>query len=228
MTLSPQDLQLHHWAQVEQAELDFPVFIHDSNDLPEKLEHISVVLASGDEARARELINHGAKRVLLGEAVLHDGDVINRLLRVHSCERLGVWVPVRRMTVSWKLDVDSNEDFRCVTPTLAKPSWEILDADGRGTGTDAVWWLDQILSQGALMALLAVDYSDDHDLNLCAELVELYPEQVYLTPLEKPQDDLVPWVTFGQVQHLVLPSGYDDQALLAIRQPDSEVQNACA
>lgn len=228
MTLSPLNLQLHHWAQADQSDPDFPVFMQDCDDLPEQLDHISVVLTTGDETRASELINRGAGRVLLGDAALRDGDLINRLVHAYGSERIGVWLPVRRMAVSWELDFESNEDFRCVTPSLGKPTWEILDDDGLGTGTDAAWWLDQMLSQGAAMALLAVDHCDDHDLNLCAELVEKHPDQVYLTPLEKPEADLAPWVTFGQAQHLVLPPKYDDQALLAIRQPESDVQDACA
>lgn len=228
MTQTTINLQLHRWAQSDQSEIDCPVFMHDCSDLPEKLDHISVVLATGDETRAGELIARGAERVLLGDAVLRDSDVYRRLALLHGPERFGVWVPVRRMSVSWQLDFHSNEDFRCVTPSLAKPTWEIIDGDGQGTGTDAVWWLDQMLSQGVAMALLAVDHSDDHDLNLCAELVECYADQVYLSPLDSPQADLVPWVMFGQAQHLVLPATYDEQALLAIITPENEIQNAFA
>ncbi|ODU50389.1 MAG: hypothetical protein ABS92_03180 [Thiobacillus sp. SCN 63-374] len=214
------EITLRRWAGPEDGPFAEPVFLFDSNDLPEELSHVSVVLRRAGLERARELLARGAERVLPGEAALLDSSLIEDLSREFGSERVGVWVPARRLEVSWALDLHSNADFRCVTPSYAKPAWEVLKSDGSGSGTDAGWWLGQMLERGASLALLAVDIANDTDLNLCAELVEQCGSSLWLTPLASPEADLLPWIQFGQARNLIIPNSehYNEAATSALCQ----------
>lgn len=214
------EITLHRWAEPEDGPFAEPVFLFDSDDLPEELSHVSVVLRSAGLERARELLARGAERVLPGEAALLDSSLIEDLSREFGSERVGVWVPARRLEVSWALDLHSNADFRCVTPSYAKPAWEVLKSDGSGSGTDAGWWLGQMLERGASLALLGVDIASDTDLNLCAELTEQCGSSLWLTPLANPEADLLPWIQFGQARNLAIPNSehYDEAAMLVLCQ----------
>jgi hypothetical protein len=220
MNQATPEITLRRWAVPEDGPFAEPVFVFDSDDLPEELSHVSVVLQSASLKRARELLARGAERVLPGEAALLDGSLIEALSREFGSERVGVWVPARRLEVSWALDLHSNADFRCVTPSYAKPAWEVLKSDGSGSGTDAGWWLGQMLERGASLALLGADIANDTDLNLCAELTEQCGSSLWLTPLANPEADLLPWIQFGQARNLVIPNGkpYDEAAMLALCQ----------
>lgn len=220
MTRTMPEITLRRWAGPEDGPFAEPVFLFDSDDLPEELSHVSVVLQSAGLERARELLARGAERVLPGEAALLDSSLVENLSREFGSERVGVWAPARRLEVSWALDLHSNADFRCVTPTHAKPAWEVLKSDGRGSGTDAGWWLGQMLERGASLALLGVDIANDTDLNLCAELREQIGACLWLTPLANPEADLLPWIQFGQARNLVIPNGeyYDEATMSALRQ----------
>ena len=66
------------------------------------------ILRHGDEARAAALLEAGAPQVLLGEAVLSDADLPLRLAARFGAERIGLFVPARRMAVSWSFDTVSN------------------------------------------------------------------------------------------------------------------------
>ena len=159
-----------------------------------------------------------------------DSSLIEALSREFGSERVGVWVPARRQEVSWALDLHSNADFRCVTPSYAKPAWEVLKSDGSRSGTDAGWWLGQMLARGASLALLGADIADDTDLNLCAELVEQSGACLWLTPLANPEADLLPWIQFGQARNLVIPNSehYDEAAMLALCQALEPAMEAVA
>lgn len=214
------EIALCRWANPQDGPFAEPVFIFDGDDLPEDLTHVSVVLRTAGRERASELMARGAARVLLGEAALLDSSLIETLSRELGAEKVGVWVPARRLEVSWALDFTSNADFRCVTPSYAKPAWEMLKSDGSRSGTEAGWWLGQMLERGASLALLGVDIADDTDLNLCAELVEQFGTRLWLTPLADPDADLLPWVLHGQARNLAIPDieHYDEAAMLALRQ----------
>lgn len=212
------EITLGRWAKPADGPFAGPAFLFDGDDLPEDLNHISVVLRNAGLERARELLARGAERVLAGEAALLDSSLIEAMSREFGAERVGVWVPARRLEVSWALDTHSNADFRCVTPSHAKPAWEVLKNDGSRSGTDAGWWLGQMLARGASLALLGTDIADDTDLNLCAELVEQFGSRLWLTPLADPEADLLPWVAYGQARNLVVPEACNEAAMLALRQ----------
>ena len=89
-----------------------------------------IVLASGDEQRAATLIAAGADCVFLGEAALLDSCVVDRLVTAHGMERVGIYAPLRRQTVSWSFETVSNADFKTVAPSHCEPAWEVLRADG--------------------------------------------------------------------------------------------------
>lgn len=214
------EIALRRWVNPEDGPFSEPVFLFDSNELPEDLTRVSVVLRAAGRERARDLMARGAALVLLGEAALLDSSLIETLVGEFGADRVGVWVPARRMEVNWALDITSNADFRCVTPSYAKPAWEVLKSDGSRSGTEAGWWLGQMLERGASLALLGVDIAGDTDLNLCAELVEQFGSGLWLTPLANPGADLLPWIQFGQARNLAIPESehYDEAALTALRQ----------
>lgn len=192
-------------------------FLNDGEELPESLQHINVVLGQGGEARAGELLALGAARVLLADAALLDSAVIARLSQQYGSERIGVYLPARKMGVSWTLETVSNADFSCLAPSYGKAAWEVLLADGSGTGTDVEWWLQEMFRLGASMALVAMDMQDD-DLNICAGLIENGGDRLWFTPLHQPDADLEPWVRYGQVRQLLLPSlpGFDEAEMQRI------------
>lgn len=179
-------------------------FLCDGDALPESLHHINIVLKQSGEARAGELLALGAARVLLADAALLDSTVIARLSQQHGAERIGVYLPARKMGVSWTLETVSNEDFNCLTPSYGKAAWEVLLNDGTGTGTDVEWWLEEMFKLGASAALIAIDMQDD-DLNISAGLVENNGDKLWFTPLHQTDTNLEPWVRYGQVRQLLLP-----------------------
>lgn len=218
MNESAPEITLRRWAKPAASPFAEPVFLFDGDDLPEDLTHVSVVLRSAGLERARELLARGAERVLVGEAALLDGGLIEAMSREFGAERVGVWVPAQRMEVSWALDIHSNADFSCVTPSYGKPAWEVLKSDGSRSGTDAGWWLGQMLERGASLALLGADIADDYDLNLGAELVEQFGARLWLTPLANLGAGLLPWVVYGQARNLVVPDDCDEVTMLALCQ----------
>jgi hypothetical protein len=164
----------------------------------------TIVASAGDEARAHQLLAEGVARVLLGDAALLDGTLIRRLVEQYGGEHIGVAVYARKHQVSWTIDKVSNADFRCLTPSFGKPGWELLLSDGSATGTDAEWWLGEMLGYGASAALIHIDMQDD-DLNICAGLVESHGSKLWFTPWQLTDIDLEPWVRYGQVRQLLLP-----------------------
>jgi len=167
-----------------------------------------IVLRDGSEARAGALLDAGAPCVLLGESALRDSGSVERLVARYGGERIGLYVPVRRMSVDWSFETVSNADFRVVTPSLCEPAWEILRADGSGTGTIAHWWIGEMLQRGVHTVLLRAGIADDTDLNLCAGLVEMLGEKLWVAPradAAPPFPPLADWIAYGQVRQIALP-----------------------
>lgn len=163
------------------------------------------ILRHGDEARAAALLEAGAPQVLLGEAVLSDADLPLRLAARFGPDRVGLFVPARRMAVSWSFDTVSNADFRVVTPSLCEPGWEILRADGSATGIRVDWWLGEMKKRGIATVLVQVDILDDTDLNLCAGLVEDQGEGLWIAPGGQGEPALIDWVRYGKITRIALP-----------------------
>lgn len=165
-----------------------------------------VLLQSGDEARARALLDAGARRVLVGEAALRDAEIVTRLARACGAARVGVHVAVRPMDIGWSFETSSNADFKVVAPSRCEPAWEVLQADGRPSGTAAHWWLARMAECGASCFLVQADIRDAADLNLCAGLVEELGERLWIGPLTDAQPPLADWVAYGRVRNIVLPA----------------------
>ena len=165
-----------------------------------------IVLPDGSEARAEYLLAAGAKQVLIGETALLDSGSIERLVEKYGKERIGLYVPVRNLAVDWSFETVSNADFKVVTPSLCEPTWEVLRADGSGTGTHAEWWIGQMVERGIQTVLLHADIENDIDLNLCAGLVEKLGEQLWVAPRTNCAPPLADWIAFGQVRQLALPA----------------------
>ncbi|GAB1232216.1 hypothetical protein [Ferrigenium sp. UT5] len=162
------------------------------------------VLPNAEAARAEAVLAENTSPLLIGDAAVADGTLIGRLAQGAGAGRLGVYVRAGRMPVSWSLDTTSNADFRCVTPSWCKPGWEVLRADGRGTGTDVAWWLQEMFSAGAVRALIQKDIEDE-DLDMCATLNLQFPGKLWFEPSAGFSGDLEPWVRYGKVRQLVLP-----------------------
>jgi len=165
----------------------------------------AIVLPNSSEARAESLLVAGAKQVLIGQAALLDSGCIERLVEKFGKERIGLYVPVRILAVDWSFETVSNADFKVVTPSLCEPTWEVLRADGSGTGTHADWWIGQMQERGAQTVLLHADADSDPDLNLCAGQVDKLGDQVWVTPRTNCTPPLADWIAFGQVRQLALP-----------------------
>lgn len=188
-----------------QAPPDALVF--DAPDVESRLVDFSgIVLPTGAETRAEALLAAGAACVFLGEAALLDSLVVDRLVARHGTERVGIYAPLRRQAVSWSFETVSNADFRVVTPSFCEPSWEVLRANGSGTGTLAAWWLKAMRQLGAGALLVRADIADDTELNLCATLVEEFGAALWLGPLHDEAPALADWVRYGQLRQLALPS----------------------
>lgn len=181
-----------------------------------------IVLPLGDETRATTLLAAGAPCVFVGEPVLLDSTVLNRLIAAHGGERIGIYAPLRRQTVSWSFETSSNADFKTVTPSHCEPAWEVLRADGTGIGTLAAWWLGAMKALGASRFLARVDIRDDVDLNLCAGLVEDLGDALWLGPLTDPDPALAEWVDFGRCRQLVLPDDLHESFRLRCIESGSE------
>lgn len=171
-----------------------------------------VILVDGDEGRATTLLAAGAPCVFVGEAALADSTVIDRLTAAHGTDRVGIYAPLRRQSISWAFETVSNADFKTVTPSHCEPAWEVLRADGTGTSTLASWWLAAMRDAGASRFLVRVDIADDTDLNLCAGLVEELGDALWIGPLADLAPRLAEWVDYGQCRQIVLADAVYAQA----------------
>lgn len=165
-----------------------------------------IVLQGEPESTALALLNAGASKVFLGEAALFDSSVVSRLVRAFGTQRVGVQLPVRRQSVSWSFETESNEDFNVVTPSLCDPVWEVLKSNGEPSGVRALNWVDAMLQHGVGGVLLRADLCDDADLNLCAGMVERVAEKLWVAPLTDTPPALADWISFGRVSRLALPT----------------------
>lgn len=165
----------------------------------------TIVLPSGPAQRAEALLAAGAACVLMGEAALLDSTLIGRLAARHGSHRVGVYAPARRLESHWSFDTTSNADFRVVTPSVCEPAWEVLRADGSGTGALVGWWLAEMCKRGASLALVRADIRDDADLNICAGLVEDLGDHLWLGPLTDMEPKLDEWTAYGRLGQIVLP-----------------------
>jgi hypothetical protein len=141
---------------------------------------------------------------MLGEAALRDSSIIAPLAGRFGGGRIGVYAPSRRLPVRWSFDTVSNADFKVLTPSLGAPAWEVLLADGTGTGTHALWWIGEMFALGASQALLRVDIRDDADLNLCADCVERFGDRVWIGPLADEAPEIGDWIAFGRTRRIAL------------------------
>ncbi len=206
-----------------------PAFVFECTALPGDPALIEgIVLRSGGAEQARSLLAQGAPRVYLGEAALLDSTVVGKLAAEFGGERIGVYVPARRMQVSWSMDTVSNADFRVMTPSVCEPCWEILRADGSGSGTHAAWWIGEMFRLGAADALMRADIEDDADLNILAGLTECWGDRLWLAPLNEANPDLEAWVGLGRASRLAVPDAiYQNSPYLkALRSaPETGISN---
>lgn len=219
--------QLHGLAadRAEAAAFDKPLVFDADPPIVSPSAATGVVAVQADEARLVELLEQGAARVFIGDAVLADPDVIDRLARRYGGSRLGVYARVRRMANHWSFDTVSNADFRIVSPSVCEPAWEVLHSSGEVGITQAQHWLERMARRGAHMVLVQADVRDDSDLNLCAGLVELFGDAVCFAPADDENPRLDEWVRYGQVRRIALPLALyrRREALLT---PTDDVQEA--
>jgi hypothetical protein len=187
-----------------------------------------IVLPTQGAGRAAALLAAGAKCVLLGESALRDASIVAALGAEFGEGRVGVFAPSRRLAVQWGFDTVSNADFKVLTPSLGAPAWEVVLADGTGTGTHTLWWIGQMLALGAAQALLRVDILDDADLNLCADCVERFGDSVWVGPLADGAPKIDEWIAFGHARRLALPPALLAGYAPAVLPPEGRVEGAAA
>jgi hypothetical protein len=192
-------------ARADEGPID-AAFVFDAVDIDPALP-ATIVLPSGPEQRAEALLAAGAACVLVGEAALLDSTLVGRLAARHGSHRVGVYAPARRLESQWSFDTTSNADFRVVTPSVCEPAWEVLRADGGGSGALVGWWIAEMCKRGASLALVRADIQDDADLNVCAGLVEDLGDQLWLGPLTDMEPKLDEWTAYGRLRQIVLPAG---------------------
>lgn len=185
-----------------------------------------IVLPDQDESRARGLLEMEVPMVFIGEAALQDGELVERLARQYGPERIGVYLPVKRMEVSWALETTSNADFKTFAPSHCEPAWEILLADGSRSGTLAAWWLGAMLERGAGSAMIRADILDDTDLNICASLTEHHAHRLWFTPVTAGANRYADWLRWGKVARLAVPvpdfEGHPDLEVLTAQAAEAE------
>ncbi|MBI2310938.1 MAG: hypothetical protein HYU77_00330 [Betaproteobacteria bacterium] len=210
---------LARWATHSAAEPGELVFIPESGGAAPQPADACVILPAQGAERARALLAQGVRQVLLGEAALLDSAQLDQLAREFGPARIGLYVPSKRMQVSWSMDVVSNADFRFVTPSLCEPSWEVLRADGSRTGTIVDWWIGAMFDLGASSALVRVDLEDDNDLNICARLTERFGDRLWLAAAEGAAPAFDQWVEYGKAMRLVVSDEQyqENPAILALR-----------
>lgn len=205
-----------YWLGAEDAPPQSVRFAKDSEDLPQSLQELNVVMAEGDEARAEELLARGAACVLLGDLALDDREAVKRLIERHGGERIGLCVQAQKTSVSWTLMEEApNAGFRVMMPSVCIPSWDVLRQDGSPTKERVDWWLEEMFALGVGMALICMDMQDD-DLNHCAGLIEDFGARLWFSPRYDNDIDLEPWVRWGKVRQLLLPNpNTRDEATMA-------------
>ena len=198
-------LTIRRWTAAKNAPFAEPVFLMVTENLPTALTNATVVLPHQALEHAERCFAAGAAQVLLADAALLDSAQIGAMAQRFGSGRAGVWLPAKRMEVRWEMDTASNADFKCMVPSVAKPSWEVLKSDLARTGTEAGWWIEQMIQLGAATVLVSADIDDEHDLNICADLVERFGTKLWVSPLSERAHDLAPWIESAKVTQLALP-----------------------
>lgn len=189
-----------------------PAFMMDRGPTSARLSGLAVVLPGAGLAQARARLAAGARQVLFADAARQDPALLRAALAEFGADRVGAWVPVRRMPVSWAMDTQSNGDFKCMVPSNPQARWEVLGGDLHGTGGDAARWIEQLARMGVGTVLVSAHMQDERDLDLCAGLVEDFGERLWFSPLKAAEADLAAWVEFGRVRRLVLADDAAGQA----------------
>jgi len=216
MSASRSPLTLARWVTQpsarRQAPEAQPAFMMDRGPTSARLSRMAVVLPSAGLTQARARLAAGARQVLFGDAARQDPALLRAALAEFGAERVGAWVPARRMPVSWAMDTRSNGDFKCMVPSNPQARWEVLGSDLQGTGNDAAVWIEQLAKLGVGTVLVSASMQDERDLDLCAGLVEEFGERLWFSPLKAADAGVADWVEFGQVRRLVLADDVAGQA----------------
>lgn len=191
------------WSAPGFAPPDLPLFMLDDETGAPVCTGAHVVMERGDLARADTLLAAGARRVLLGEAALLDTALVQEAIARFGAQRVGLWLPARHMEVSWSINRESNADFSFIMPTCPVPRWELLLADGTGTGTDAAWFAREMARQGVEQLLLSLHQATEDDLGICAELSEEIGDRLWLTFADA-HGDPAEWIRDGGARQLVV------------------------
>lgn len=197
------------WRDCAESPGEGECFVYDSGEPEQALAGCRVVAPRADAGRIDELVAAGAQQVLLGESALHDGALVSGAIGRHGGERIGVWLPVRRVAVSWGFDTTSNADFSVVSVTNPVPRWVVLLADRSATDVDAQWWSGEMIAAGCTTVLVSVAAPEDDDLLACAEMAEIAGERFWLDTGSADIEELRFWVRYGQARQLLLPAGCD-------------------
>lgn len=207
-------LTLGVWTDAGDGNAEYPLFMFDDEAATQRCEGARVISERGDLARAEALLAAGAAQVILGEAALLDTTLVQSAISRFGTGRIGLWLPARRMEVRWTLDRESNADFSFVMPSCPVPRWELLRADGSGTGTDAAWFAREMAGMGVATLVLALHDAQPEDLAIGAGLVEDLGTRLWLA-LRDESLDAAEWVRDAGIRQLVLNYEGDVQVELA-------------
>ncbi len=196
LSFNPQDLAPY-------TSEDFIIDAPGVEDIAARCSGVVLAQANAAEDRAIQLLVAGAPLVFIGDAALQDSALVKRLAARYP-ERVGIYAPARRQSVSWSFDTVSNADFKVMTPSLAEPAWEVLKADGTPTGTLLTWWLTELRQLGAVQFLVHAEVRDDTDLNILAGLVEMLGESLWVAPRSPECLPLADWINYGRCRQLAL------------------------
>lgn len=207
-------MTLGFWTEAGSGNAEYPLFMLDDETATRRCEGARVISERGDLARAEALLAAGAAQVLLGEAVLLDTTLVQSAINRCGTERIGLWLPARRMEVRWALDRESNADFSFVMPSCPVPRWELLLADGSATGTDAAWFAREMANMGVATLVLALHGAQAEDLAIAAGLAEDLGTRLWLA-LRDDALDAAAWVRDAGIRQLVVNYAGDAQVELA-------------
>ena len=192
-----------------------PRFLDARGSKPSHCEGLAVIV---EAAAAAELLGRGASIVFVADTPDRVDECVARLSAQAGAFRVGVLVEAAPMEVRWRLECESNADFKTMAPSMPEPCWEVMSPGGLRTGLRADHWLRTLFARGATAAVVEADLSEarDADLNVCACLVEEFGDRLWLAPSGPDPCDLQPWMRFGQARRFVLAPEWQ-RALLAER-----------
>lgn len=191
------------WSAPGFALPDHPLFMLDDETEAPVCAGAHVVMERGSLARAATLFTAGASRVLLGAAALLDTALVQEAIARYGTQRIGLWLPARRMAVSWSINRESNADFSFIMPTCPVPRWELLLADGTGTGTDAAWFAREMARRGVEHLVLSLHQAEADDVAIGAELCGELGERLWLTFADA-HTDPAEWIRDSGARQLIV------------------------